>query len=121
MSACVLFSVLCGSPSSRMHGLRAAGHVRVEFGNRGHEKLAACVDGRRTRRRGPRTADVCNASVLDDHRLSGENDLAIHGDHRNAREDDGRLLRCRKGGDADGEEEYTGSERRTKHGASGKD
>ena len=29
----------------RMHGLPAARHVRMELGDRGHEKLAAAVDG----------------------------------------------------------------------------
>src|SRR5215212_3647530 len=91
-----------------MYGLRAARHVRMELGDRGHEEFAARVDGRRTGRRGPRTADVRDTPVLHDHRLVGEDGLAIHRDHRDVREDEWCLLRPRGRGDANGEEEQNG-------------
>src|SRR5687767_13661323 len=89
--------------------------MRVELGDPGHEKLAASVDGRRPCRRRPLSAHIRDASVLDDHRLIGEDGLAIHRDHRDAREDDGCLLRLGEGGYTHREENETGGERTTKH------
>jgi hypothetical protein len=98
-----------------VHGLRAARHVRMELGDGGHEELAARVDRRRPRGRGPPAAHVRDASVLDDHRLIREDGLAVHRDHRHAREHHGGLLRRRGGGHADGGEEQTDSDGWTEH------
>src|SRR4026207_2333849 len=87
----------------------------MELGDRGHQELAASVDRRCTCRCGPLTADVGDATVLDDHGLIGEDCLAIHWDHVDASEDVGRRLRRQEVGDAEGEEEYSGGECWTKH------